>query len=505
MNRVMAREVPMYMKTFIAFIYVIILSIPLTHFNKSAYATNSTVIDAQHGCVSEDSKKDSDDKDSDDKGSDDGGSDSGDAGGINEEQKKNIKKGYEHLHDKYGVSGKMVAGILGNFMHESHLNPKSVEGITGEPSEKEMKAHEKRHEDYHTGLGLGQWSYERNDMLVDFAKKKKKDWWDIGVQLDFMVTEDSASDKFKELAKDASEDIDENVDSFHDTWEAGGNEAYTNGKDPSIKDRKKYAKQIWKYMKEEGMDGKKDTDKLEKVSSSDDSKEEGESSASTDGDVKEVNSCGTEDKDDDDGGSKGNGKVGKSTKINGKSGEVKEGSWEWKDVPKKYKKHITIPKFDKKYVETSDNHFPETGNKGQCTELTWAYMNQLYKGNQPSDDGSPTDGYRVHEVYKKEGADTTNKPTVGYGFSSSAPYGGASKTPPGHTGLVAGVMDDGGFILVSYNVPPAPAPSRKPVYSYVDGMPKNAGDKFKFFSGVKGKDSFKGDKGKDKDKDKDKK
>lgn len=75
-------------------------------------------------------------------------------------------------------------------------------------------------------------------------------------------------------------------------------------------------------------------------------------------------------------------------------------------------------------------------------------------------------------------------------------------TPPGHTGLVAGVMDDGGFILVSYNIPPRLAPSREPVYSYVDGMPKDAGDEFIFFSGINGgkpKEKAKKDDKKDED------
>src|SRR5699024_5277154 len=96
------------------------------------------------------------------------------------------------------------------------------------------------------------------------------------------------------------------------------------------------------------------------------------------------------------------------------------------------------------------------------------------------------------------------KPTVGYGFSSSAPYAGASATPPGHTGLVAGVMDDGGFIIVSYNLPPEPAPSREPIYSYIDGMPKDAGDDFIFLYGIEGKEEIK-EKKKKKKKNKDNK
>src|SRR5699024_11744932 len=109
------------------------------------------------------------------------------------------------------------------------------------------------------------------------------------------------------------------------------------------------------------------------------------------------------------------------------------------------------------------------------------------------------------KVYEKEVADITHKPTVGYGFSSSAPYAGASATPPCHTGLVAGVMDDGGFIIDSYNLPPEPAPSREPIYSYIDGMPKDAGDYFIFFSGIEGREGIQDDKDDKADTDKDKK
>src|SRR5699024_9937016 len=107
--------------------------------------------------------------------------------------------------------------------------------------------------------------------------------------------------------------------------------------------RKRSTKNITKFMKKEGKDGKKETDKIDKVGSTSDSGE-GESSASTNGDVEEVTACGTDEKDKYAGG--GDGEVGESTKINDKSGEVKKGSWTWDDMPEKYKKKVTIPEFE---------------------------------------------------------------------------------------------------------------------------------------------------------------
>ncbi|OEK58875.1 phage tail tip lysozyme [Staphylococcus equorum] len=472
----MTREVTIYTKLIITFLLIITSAFPLISPNETAQAVNSTAIDAQHGCVTNDSGEEKED------GEESKESDDGDKGNVTGKKKKNIKTMYKVLHEEHGFSGEMIAGIAGNWDAEGGIDPLATEGDSGNFSEENAK---KASGDDSVGIGLGQWTFERHTLLVDYAKDKNDGkWWEMDVQMEFMLEKDSGAETLKSVGKDATDDPGENAITFHDEWERS---ADTN----SMKQRRKEsANEIWEFMKKEGMDGKKDTEKIDKVGGSSDSGE-GESSASTNGDVEEISACGTEeDKGKDSGG--GDGKVGESTKVNGKSGEVTEGSWTWDEMPKKYKKHVTIPEFDEEFLDKPGNNFPSTGNKGQCTELTWAYMNQLHKGKQPTDDGSVTDGYRVHEVYEKEGADTTDKPTVGYGFSSSSPYAGAAATPPGHTGLVAGVMDDGGFILVSYNLPPEPAPSREPIYSYVDGMPKDAGDDFVFFSGIEGKKGVKG-------------
>ncbi|MCQ9903170.1 hypothetical protein L6D11_13975 [Staphylococcus aureus] len=112
-------------------------------------------------------------------------------------------------------------------------------------------------------------------------------------------------------------------------------------------------------------------------------------------------------------------------------------------------------------------------------------MNQLHGQGQPADDNTVTNGMRVYEVYKNQGAEVTNNPTVGYGFSSSPPYALATIPGVGHTGVVAGVMDDGKFIIAQYNVNPDPAPSRTVLYSVIDGVPEDAGNNLIFFSGIK--------------------
>lgn len=174
----------------------------------------------------------------------------------------------------------------------------------------------------------------------------------------------------------------------------------------------------------------------------------------------------------------------KSVPPNGKNGSLIGGSWTYENIPKKYRDKIGVPRFDTSYLNKPGNIFPSTGNKGQCTELTWAYMWQIWGKRQPADDGQITNGQRVWEVYKKQGAKTTHSPTVGYGFSSKPPYIQASLPGVGHTGVVVAVFDDGSFLTANYNIWPNLAPSRVLLYSLINGVPKDGGHNFMFFSGI---------------------
>ena len=236
-----------------------------------------------------------------------------------------------------------------------------------------------------------------------------------------------------------------------------------------------------KVMKDLGAEDIKSSSSSKDKDKKDDSDEEGASSADTSNDSVPKNPCGDQDKSSDDGGGKTSGELGSSTKANGKSGKKIEGNWTYDEIPEKYKKHIELPKFQSKYLKGSP--FVQSGDDGQCTEFTWAMMNQLYKKDQPAFDGV-TNGDSVYQIHKKRGAKTTHNPTVGYGFSSSPPYALAKIPGVGHTGVVAGVMDDGKFIIAQMNVDPDPAPPRTVLYSVIDGVPKDSGNDLIFFEGV---------------------
>lgn len=445
-------------------IYIFLLSF-LTynpHVSNEAHADYSS-IDTQQNCITQDSEDNSSSNEDKSKSNKDKDSDNSDSDVPN---KENIKAIYDFLHNKHGFSGEFIAGILGNWAVESHIDPTSNEPMnSGVESAKKATNGD-------LGIGYGQWTAERHHALVKWAKKKDEDWWKTDIQLDFMVTgDDGFKEKLKDLALSSGDDPVEETIKFHSDWEISADS------ETEVKEnRGGKTKKIWNYMKENGMDGKKDTDKIKKMEG--DSKDT-KGASSTDNSNEEVTTdyCGEEKSDNS---SKSSGKLGESTKVNGNKGKTITKNYEYDDLPEKYKKHIKIPKFDEKYLKGST--FPRFGDEGQCTELTWAYMNQMHGKGQPSDDGSVTNGNRVYEVYKKKGAKVTDKPTVGYGFSSDPPQAGAADPTVGHTGVVAGVMDDGKWIMASYNLPPNPAPSRTLYYTVIDGTD---GD-IKFFSGIKG-------------------
>lgn len=68
-----------------------------------------------------------------------------------------------------GISDAGCAAILGNYERESHLDSSTVQSGASNP-----------------GIGLAQWTYHtRKNGLINYAKKKKKEWSDLNVQLDY--------------------------------------------------------------------------------------------------------------------------------------------------------------------------------------------------------------------------------------------------------------------------------------------------------------------------------
>ncbi|MGO3600042.1 MAG: phage tail tip lysozyme [Enterococcus faecalis] len=117
------------------------------------------------------------------------------------------------LYNKLTEQGYKLEGIcamLGNFSVESGINPKRAEGDYLSPpigasanswddpswlAIGGMQIYSRFPNIVHRGLGLGQWTDTadggiRHTLLVNFAKEKKKKWYSLGLQLDFMQNGD---------------------------------------------------------------------------------------------------------------------------------------------------------------------------------------------------------------------------------------------------------------------------------------------------------------------------
>ncbi|HEM5192997.1 TPA: CHAP domain-containing protein [Streptococcus suis] len=132
----------------------------------------------------------------------------GQFGGDEFERAKAI---YDYLKSK-GATNQAIAAILGNWSVESSVNPKRAEGDYLSPP---VGATDSSWDDegwlslngptiyngrypniLKRGLGLGQWTdtadgSRRHTLLLEYAKGKHQKWYDLGLQLDFMLHGDS--------------------------------------------------------------------------------------------------------------------------------------------------------------------------------------------------------------------------------------------------------------------------------------------------------------------------
>ena len=132
----------------------------------------------------------------------------GQFGGDEFERAKHI---YDFLKSQ-GASPQAIAAILGNWSVESSINPKRAEGDYLSPP---VGATDSSWDDeswlaiggpaiysgaypniLHRGLGLGQWTDTadgsiRHTALLNYARTQNKKWYDLDLQLDFMLHGDS--------------------------------------------------------------------------------------------------------------------------------------------------------------------------------------------------------------------------------------------------------------------------------------------------------------------------
>lgn len=152
----------------------------------------------------------------------------------------------------YGLANNNIAGVLGNWAHESGIDPTSIEGIFGDAERhsatgpRKSAAFADLHDytlntlfpsytngginqsgyvagdgKYYPGLGLGQWTGPRAKLLIDYSSGVSRNWYELDTQLAFMLGADSRSSYFSNWADESSPES--AADSFMSGWEGISN------------------------------------------------------------------------------------------------------------------------------------------------------------------------------------------------------------------------------------------------------------------------------------------
>lgn len=150
-------------------------------------------------------------------------------------QKKENAKAVYTIMKTDGYSDTWIAAILGNFEAESDIDPTSIESIYSEPYTIGPKKQKAIDADFdpakasltvssittRAGIGYGQWTNDRNKLLVDYAKKVGKDWYTSETQISFMLGADdpTAVKTLQSFKSRSNASIQEATNAFRVEWE----------------------------------------------------------------------------------------------------------------------------------------------------------------------------------------------------------------------------------------------------------------------------------------------
>ncbi|MFJ2662599.1 phage tail tip lysozyme [Arthrobacter koreensis] len=135
----------------------------------------------------------------------------------------------------WGMPDENIAGILGNWDMESGIDPTGVETVSGERfalGPKKQSAEDQGFDvtrvapEYGVrfpgvkllGIGLGQWSNDRNTQLRDYAQGEGS-WATLETQLGFMISRDSGAPVIKHMIAHPIGSPTAAARYFHDEWE----------------------------------------------------------------------------------------------------------------------------------------------------------------------------------------------------------------------------------------------------------------------------------------------
>lgn len=355
-------------------------------------------------------------------------------GDLSGEQLEVVQQIFSVLHE-FGFTNAWVAGILGNFEHESGLDPTQIIGFSGiEPFTIGPKKQAVIDRGFtngsdtgdgagvsHVGIGLGQWTNERNVSLRAYADDHGMPWYTVGAQLGYMFSGNPSErlDVLEDMRDNKGASIDEATTQFLTRWE-GINDG-TGG--IRIEHAKKWAIVI--------EDMKPDSAYAQGILSMANIKRSGSNAIGSQ--AKKDNGCGKPIGD----------LVCGSDGMPGTGLPPEGGGFAWKpnEVPDELKPYIHDPAKAGLEYSGSGGWFE---NSGQCVDLTTSLMHLWYG------DACPLAAYgngnvTAHNMAERNGGSMTTTPSEGAAWSTPGPTGA------GHTGVVSHVFENGDFLIIEQN------------------------------------------------------
>lgn len=142
------------------------------------------------------------------------------------------------VYSALGGTKERAAAVLGNLHHESGgLDPTAMETISSEPFQIGARKQDAISKGYkidlvdpsyaarfpaidYMGIGLAQWTNDRNRLLVSYAEGKGVAWYEFDTQVGFMLAGDQSYRQEQLLAfiKDGGGTVDAATETFMNTW-----------------------------------------------------------------------------------------------------------------------------------------------------------------------------------------------------------------------------------------------------------------------------------------------
>lgn len=359
-------------------------------------------------------------------------------GDVSQMQKDNAEKIYSVMHE-IGYDDNFIAGVLGNFQIESGIDPTSIETIYTEPYQigprkkhaievgfDVMRIDASYGSTYPAiktvGRGLGQWTNERGDMLIMYAKKLQKDWFDAGVQLAFMIGSDTRKEYMKSRIT-SKMSVEEATSDFLVQWEGNPGD--------KVGQRTAQAK-FWRAQIKDFQVQKEYADSI--INSMDvDMADLNHSLALSASRSEKADECVTEDDE----------AMDELLDNTGVWPEDVQG-WAWSPA--------TLPASLKKFTHDPEKYglkyHGRTGwleHSGQCVDFSNSYYSVLYPKQAGITFGNGT--ATAERWAERFGGKTSNIPHAGSVFSCDNSYSGGA----GHTGVVDHVFANGDILIIEQN------------------------------------------------------